>query len=154
MGLRATLRLSLAAALLAVPAGCDMAKYEEAGVEDVWVRLPAIPDRPGAAYFTLRAGVDALTLKAIKSPQVKRIELHQTLTDPGRIASMARMDEVQIPAQSKVEFAPGGRHAMLFGIDPSVKPGDRIKLTFTLQPPIEIIAEAEVRGAGDSHEGH
>ena len=154
MGRRATLGFFIAGAVVAALTACDSAKFEEAGVENVWVRLPAVPDRPGAAYFTLRAGVDPLTLEAIESPQVQRIELHQTLSDPGRIASMVKMDRVEIPARGSVEFAPGGRHAMLFGIDPSVKPGGSIKLTFKLRPPVEIIAEAQVRGAGESHEGH
>jgi periplasmic copper chaperone A len=150
-----TSRLALLAATLMLGlTSCDTAKYEEAGAENVWVRLPAVPGRPGAAYFTLRAGVDTLTLDGIESPQVERIELHQTMTDPGRISSMAKIGEVEIPAKEIVRFAPGGRHAMLFGIDPSIKPGDRITLTFRLSPPVEIVAEAEVRGPGESHEGH
>ncbi len=28
-----------------------------------------------------------------------------------------------IPAGGKVEFKPGGRHAMLFGMNPAIKPG-------------------------------
>jgi copper(I)-binding protein len=145
--------LPLAAMCLALTA-CNPAKNEEAGVEDVWVRLPAVPGRPGAAYFTLRAGDDPLTLNKIESPQVGRIELHETMTAPGGIAHMARMGEVRIPARGTVEFKPGGRHAMLFGIDPAVKAGDKIQIRFRLNPPVEIITEAEVRGAGEEHEGH
>jgi copper(I)-binding protein len=148
------LPISAAFALCLLTAGCNNAKYEEAGVEDVWIRLPAVPGRPGAAYFTFRGGNDPLTLESLSSPQVSSIELHETMTMAGGMSRMAPLKSIEIPAKGVIEFAPGGRHAMLFGVDPKLKPGDKIQIVFKLSPPVEIVTEAEVRGAGPGNETH
>jgi len=46
-------------------------------------------------------------------------------------------------------FAPGGRHAMLFDIDPTLRGGDTVPLVFTFDPAPPVTVEAEVRSAGD-----
>ncbi|MDB5698180.1 MAG: hypothetical protein JWN69_984, partial [Alphaproteobacteria bacterium] len=47
-----------------------------------------------------------------------------------------------------------GKHAMLFGIDPSVKPGGKISLTFTFNPTGQAVADADVVGPGATAPGH
>jgi copper(I)-binding protein len=123
-------------------AGCkaDVAK-QPVEVTRAWVRLPAAPGVPGAGYFTLRSAAEA-TLVGLSSPQIKRIELHDTRMTGG-MAHMEPMQGLELPAGEKVEFGPGGRHAMLWDIDPSIKPGDKIKLVFTLDMPKQVLAEAD-----------
>jgi periplasmic copper chaperone A len=123
-------------------------------VEEAWIRLPAAPGRPGAAYFTLRSDGPSPTLAGVSSPQAERIELHETRTEEN-IARMVPVSKLQFPEDGELRFAPGGRHAMLFGLDPALKPGDRISLSFTFEPPMQVAADAEVRGpGGGSHAGH
>ncbi len=57
------------------------------------------------------------------------------------------------PPGGQMKFEPGGRHAMLFDIDPAVRAGDKIPLTFTFEPAPPVTVEAEVRAAG-GHAGH
>jgi copper(I)-binding protein len=135
---------------------CDRpAATSEVKVEQPWVRLPAAPGQPGAAYFTLRSSSGGTsTLTVVGSPRVERIELHETRME-GNVARMAPVANIGFPQDGVLTFAPGGKHAMLFGIDPSVKPGDRIPLTFTFEPQQQVTAEAEVRGPGGAaHAGH
>ncbi len=141
-------------ALLLAGPGCDRAPPEPlVTVEDAVVTLPVLPGRPGAAYFTLRTNNDPTRLTGISSPRIGRIELHETVSSDG-IASMRPLTDTIFSPDAPLAFAPGGRHAMLFEIDPSVRPGDRAALTFTFEPAPPVTVEAEVRGPGGLHADH
>jgi copper(I)-binding protein len=144
--------LAAAAAL----AGCDRPPPDgTVRVSGVWVRLPAAKNRPGGAYFRLEAGSEGTRLVGVSSPGVRWIELHETSMDGDR-AKMKQRKEIEFPSRGELVFEPGGRHAMLFGIDAKVRPGDRIPLTFSFNVAPPITVDAEVRAAGDEapHEGH
>ena len=121
-------------------------------VEDAVVTLPAVPGRPGAAYFELRANRTPTNLVSLTSPLIRKIELHESRTRNGK-TSMAPIDNTAFPGNGVMEFKPGGKHAMLTGIDKSVKVGSKIPITFTFDPAPAVTVEAEVRGPGDGHEG-
>ena len=69
---------------------------------------------------------------------------------------MKQRKEIEFPSRGELVFEPDGRHAMLFGIDPRVKAGDRIPLTFSFNVAPPITVEAQVLAAGDEspHEKH
>jgi periplasmic copper chaperone A len=146
--------LAVSAALLV--AGCGARKKEAPSIDHAWVRLPAVPGRPGAAYFRLHGGAEPARLIAIESPQVQSIELHQSMkggTPPGAMGGMmemAKIDGIDLPADGAVEFAPGGYHAMLFGIDPKATPGTKLQLSFRFAKGQPIAVQAKAVGAGDS----
>lgn len=127
-------------------AGCG--KPAELGASDAWVRLPAVAGRPGAAYFTLHGGDKADTLLAVSTPAALRAELHETMDHQGT-KSMRPAGDVAVPAKGRVEFAPGGRHVMLFDLGPNVRPGTRIPLALAFAGGKRIEVQAEVVGAGD-----
>ena len=114
-------------------------------VGEAIVTLPAATGRPGAAYFTLQAAAPA-RLTGIDTARASRVELHE----PG----MRRVDSIALEPGEPVVFAPGGRHAMLFELDPSLRPGGRIALTFSFDGAPPVTAEAEVRAPGDVPSGH
>jgi copper(I)-binding protein len=145
-------RLVPIAAVLLALSGCGGAPDEPAAtVENPFVTLPAVPGRPGAAYFTIRGNRPA-RLTAIASPQIGRIELHESM-EAGGMSRMAPLHNPAFGPDAPLVFAPGGRHAMLYDIPPSVQAGRHLALTFSFDqlPPVTI--EAEVRGAGDTHAG-
>jgi hypothetical protein len=147
--------ISAVAALLAL-ASCNVDRSQPAvTVSDAWVQLPVVKGRPGAAYFTLASNNEPTKLVAVASPRIERIELHGTADEAGvaRMRPLAR-DDLVFPDDLKMTFAPGGRHAMLFGIDPALKPGDRVTLTFELEPMGPANVEAEVRAFRQSHDAH
>ena len=102
----------------------------EAGVEGAWVRLPAAPGRPGAAYFHLRNGATAETLVGVSTPAAIRSELHESMSAGGAM-SMAPVKSVALGAGESVTFAPGGKHVMLYDLSPTLKAGDKVPLTLT-----------------------
>jgi copper(I)-binding protein len=61
------------------------------------------------------------------------------------MATMHPVEDVPIGPGEALAFAPGGKHAMLFGIDPAVQPGQRLPLAFRFASGRTIAAEAEVR---------
>ena len=148
--MRLLLGLILAAGVVG---GCNRTPSEpRVTVEDAIVTLPAVSGRPGSAYFTLRTNRSPTTLVSVTSPLVQRIELHQHKADGG-MGKITSPEDLSFWGNGRLKFESGGKHAMLFGIDKSVKAGDRIPLTFTLDPVPAVTAEAEVRGPGEVHEG-
>lgn len=116
-------------------------------VRQAWVRLPAVPGRPAAAYFTLRSR-GKVTLDGITSPSVDRIELHDMKMD-GNVMRMVPIDKLALPEGQPVAFAPAGRHAMLFDLQREVHAGNQIALTFIFQGAPAVTVQAPVRPAGD-----
>jgi copper(I)-binding protein len=115
-------------------------------VEGAVVTLPAVSGRPGAAYFTLVSNRDGIVLQRVASARAGRAELHE--------AGMRPTAAIPLPAGEPVAFAPGGRHAMLFELDPALRAGERIPLTLTFAGAPAVTTHAEVRAPGDVHPGH
>ncbi len=125
-------------------AGCEQAQL---GVDDAWVRLPAVSSRPGAAYFTVKGGADATSLLGVSSPAAVRTELHE-MKHEGGMMTMTPLKDVAIPAGSTVKFEPGGKHVMLFDISPEVRAGGKIPLRLAFANGKTIEIEAELRAPG------
>jgi copper(I)-binding protein len=144
------MRRTAATAFLLLLAACG--GTEPAPVRDAVVSLPAVAGRPGAAYFTLggsQAAGDALV--GVESSKAERIELHRSVRR-GAAMSMERVAEVPLGAEDKV-FAPGGDHAMVFGLDPQVRAGGTLPLRFRFRSGRTVAVEAEIVPPG-AHPGH
>ena len=144
---------TLAVATLAL-AACGE-KEPGVSVEGAWVRLPPIPERPGAGYLTVEATGGPATVTAAESAAADRVELHETRREGDR-GSMVQVGSVEVPADGAVAFEPGGHHLMLFGLDPALKPGATIPLTlrFAGHPPVTVEAELRAPGDAPAHGGH
>jgi len=118
-------------------------------VEDAWVRLGATPANPGAAYFTVKGGPADDKLVFVYSPVVIRTELHDSTTSGGMMRMMPLKDGVAVPKGSTVEFKPGGKHAMLFNINPGIVPPRTLTLNFSFASGKQLVAEAKVFRQGD-----
>ena len=131
--------LTLAATL----AGCgsDADAPPRVTVERAIVTLPGVAGRPGAAYFTIRANRPGISFTGLATPAARRVELHEGGMRPAR--------EFPLLADEPLAFAPGGRHAMLFELDPALRPDARVALTFAFEGAPPVSAEAEVRAPGD-----
>lgn len=139
--MRAVFGLVLASAVLA---GCQQA---ELGVDDAWVRLPAVTGRPGAAYFTVTGGAQATTLLAVSTPAAIRTEIHE-MKHEGHMMQMAPLKDVPVGAGARVEFKPGGKHVMLYDLAPDVRAGGTIPLRLAFADGETIEVQAQVRAAG------
>lgn len=146
---RAAAALVLAAATTL--AGC--APEKQLYVGDAWVRLAAVAGRPAAAYFTIHGGPTDATLVGVRTDVAVRTELHESMASAGGGMTMDAIRQVAIPALGQVRFAPGGKHAMLFDVNPAVKPGGAITLVFTFADATRIEQDAQVIAAGDPAPG-
>ncbi len=131
-------------------AACQPATPETARVAGAWVRLPAVPGRPGAAYFTILGGRAETRLVAVRTPAARRVELHQSMGGEHGAMTMRPLSGVVVPAGGKVDFAVGGRHAMLFDVDPGLKAGGSTSLELVLADGRTLMTSAPVRGAGEA----
>jgi len=123
-------------------AGCDAAP-DPLSVDGAWVRLPAAPGRPGAAYFTIHGGPAPATLISVRTDIAIATEMHETVA-----TGMRPIARVSVPARQETAFAPGGRHVMLFDVNPGVKPGRLIELTLTFSNGTRLVRKATAVAAG------
>jgi len=91
------------------------------------IRLAAVPGRPAAGYLSLAVRGDRGALLSVTSPQAGRIEIHETMTH-GTMTSMRPLERIPVGDGEILAFTPGGRHLMLFDLDPRVAAGSRIRL--------------------------
>ena len=142
---RAAAALVLAAA--APLAGC--APEKQLYISGAWVRLAAVDGRPAGAYFTIHGGPTDATLVSVRTDVAVRTELHESMATTNGAMKMDAIRQVAIPALGQVRFAPGGKHAMLFDVNPAVKPGGTITFVFTFADATRIEKDAQVIAAGD-----
>ncbi|MES2289599.1 MAG: copper chaperone PCu(A)C [Pseudomonadota bacterium] len=110
-------------------AGC--AKPDGLQVVDPIIRLGASQRAPAVLYFTIKGGPTDDRLLSISSPLVIRIALHESMTKNG-MATMKDLDGgIDVPANSTIKFQEGGKHAMLFDVNPGVSANEKVQLNFT-----------------------
>ncbi len=143
-----TMRGIFAVTALIGVAAC--AQPQQLSVEKAWVRLAAVKGGPAAGYFTIHGGPSDATLINVTTDVAIRSEMHESMS-AGGVSSMKPIARVEIPAKTDVVFAPGGRHVMLFDVNPGIKPGERtITFTLTFADGTRILQNAAVVGAGDT----
>lgn len=156
--MRLTALAAVAAAALSLTA-CDrpaeepQAQVEQARVEQARITLPLVAGRPGAAYFTVHGDGSPTRLVSVSSPSAERIELHDNRVENG-VTRMVELTPQDATFSDRLAFEPGGKHAMLFGLDPELAPGQRVSLVFAFDrlPPVTV--EAEVVASAAGHDGH
>ena len=118
-------------------------------VVDARVRLAATPKNPAAGYFTVVGGPKADRLLDVSSPVVIRTELHESMK-MGAMMSMKPIEGgIEIPVGGVVEFKPGGKHAMMFNVNPGIVPPRTLPMIFVFASGERITADAKVLLAGD-----
>ncbi len=130
---------------VAMAAGCE--KPRELTVANPVIRLAANPQAPAVAYFDVKGGPTPDRLLMVSSPLIIRAELHETMTT-GNMTGMKPLTGVDIPANGEVRFEPGGKHVMLFNLNPSIKAGDTVQMNFTFASGTTMQAFAPVKSAG------
>ena len=123
----------------------------ELRIDDAYVRLAATPKNPAAAYFMVVGGPNADRLMDVSSPVVIRTEMHESMSGSGGMVSMKPIEDgIDIPAGGAVEFKPGGKHVMMFNVNPGIVPPRTLQMIFTFKSGERITVDAEVKRAGDA----
>ena len=118
-------------------------------LSDARIQLPAVSGRPGAAYFTVSQASGApRSIAGVTVAMVGRTELHETMKSGGA-SSMKPLKTVPLASGQSVAFEPGGRHVMLFDLDPKLRFEDQTDLTVRFDNGDEARAKARVTTVND-----
>jgi periplasmic copper chaperone A len=108
--------------------------------------MPGMSDATSAVYLTIQnTGSQADRLVSATSQVAQSIEIHQSQVQDN-VASMQKLDTLALPAQSTIQFQPGGYHLMLIGVNRALNPGDKISVDLQFEKSAPILVEVEVRG--------
>lgn len=129
-------------------------------VDGGYVRLNPNPQAPSAAYFSIHAGKEPITLRSVTTEEAVRLEIHESMTD-GNMASMKKVETIDVPAGETIKLSPGGKHIMLWSINPQALEDGKMSFTFIFSNGQRILADAVVQntdgsaaGATNEHAGH
>jgi periplasmic copper chaperone A len=112
-------------------------------VSDAWSRPITIEGRPGGAYLNISNQTEeADQLLSVSSTVSPRLEIHEHSMTDG-VMKMSRVDFVEIPANQKVEFKPGGYHIMIFD-SKKYEIGDDFELVLTFKNAGDIATKVQV----------
>ena len=110
--------LAACLALLALPT------LAEVTFSDAWIRAP-LPGQSVTAGYCDIANVGSQPAVVVGFSGSVRVEMHETVHE-GTMVRMRPLESLAIAAKSTISLAPGGKHLMLFGLDPTLQ---RVTLT-------------------------
>jgi copper(I)-binding protein len=96
------------------------------------IRIAAVPGRPAAGYLSLTVHGDRGALLSVTSPKARRIEMHETMTS-GNMSAMRPLERIEVRDGETLRFTPGGRHLMIFDLDPRIPAGGHVTLLFNFE---------------------
>lgn len=129
------------AAPLALAACADPAPLY---VDQASVRPNPNGEGPAAGYFVIHGGEEAVQLRRVSTEGALRIEMHESLMKDGMM-TMQPIDAVDVPAKSEVAFAPGGKHLMIFGLNPAIVKAGTMEMTMLFSDGSRLIVDATVQ---------
>ncbi len=134
------------------PATAHDYKLGSITISHPWARATTI--KVTGAFVTLRNnGTEADRLVSVSSPAAARVELHVSEMKDG-VASMHKLDGIEIGAGKTVTLKPGSYHIMLMGLRFPVKKGFKIPMTLRFEKAGMINIEADVAGPGAMKPDH
>lgn len=122
-------------------------------IKDAWVREAPPNARVLAAYMDIENHTSTQkSLTSATSAAFGNVEIHQTIEKDG-VASMEKVEKIDIPAQGKVTLGPGGLHMMLIDPKQVLKAGDKVNLTLMFTDGSKSIIDASVKKlSGGDHD--
>ena len=87
---------------------------DSVNIQDAWVRGTVATQKTSGAYMRITAAED-LRLIGANSSVAEVTEVHEMTVD-NDVMKMRRIESLDIPAGSTVEFKPQGHHIMLMGL--------------------------------------
>lgn len=120
-----------------------------------WVSAPPPGTKVHAAYLGLRNTTDTLaSIIGIESPIYDKAEMHVSKVENG-VATMQKLEQVDIPPGAMTAFEPGGLHIMLIGPKEKIAAGKVVPITLKFASGRETQVSAMVRKAmpGKGHHG-
>ena len=115
--------------------------------------LPPI-SKNGAVYLTLtNHGHISDQLIGAASPIAEYAEIHTHRMEDSMM-KMRKVDQVELPSNEEVAFAPGGNHIMLIGLSQTLKEGECFPLMLYFKEAGQTMVEVIVEAAGATSASH
>ena len=113
------------------------------------IAVEPVLDDVAALYLTIRnGGAEEDTLVAVQTAIAGRAEIHDQVRD-GEMVHMRPREQVIVPADDAVVFAPGGLHVMLMELTAPIVAGDTLVVDFLFARGGSLTARVPVVSYGD-----
>jgi periplasmic copper chaperone A len=141
-------------ALLTAPATAHEIKFGDLEIVHPWARATAGASKTGAVYMRIENnGNTDDQLIGMATDSAERVEMHASTEENG-VASMQKVDAIDLPAHSTIKFKPGEYHVMLIGVDPPLREYDTFKMTLVFAKTGRVEVEVYVEEAGAMEPDH
>ncbi len=124
-------------------------------ISDAWVREVPPGATVSAGYMTIQNKAnsdDKLTL--ISSDAAEAVELHRSSVDDNGVATMERVQVLDLSVDEIVELKPGGMHLMLIGLKESLVGKESVIINLNFVNSGTVRVEAPVKNLKDSDATH
>ena len=115
-------------------------------IQHPWSRaLPPVATT-GAAYMVIQnQGAESDTLLGASTPIAEDVQLHEHVHHDD-VMTMQRVDSIELAPGEQVEFAPGGYHVMLFGLQQPLVAGHTYPMTLKFAQAGDVNVEVHISG--------
>ncbi|WP_374674378.1 copper chaperone PCu(A)C [Ideonella sp.] len=150
-------RCALALGAIALAAS-GLAAHAQTTVQEPWVR-GTVPGQQASGAFMRLTSAQGGRLVAAASPVAATVEVHEMKMADG-VMRMAAVPALDLPPGQVVELKPGGYHIMLMGLKQTLKAGEPVPLTLTVEgrdgkrETLELKADVRALGAAPAPHGH
>jgi uncharacterized protein YcnI/copper(I)-binding protein len=127
----------------------DAAPAGGIAIEAPWTRPVATAGGVGAGYLKIiNNGSEPDVLLGGSSDTAARVEVHETSIGEDGVASMRKLDAVEIKPGESVELKPAGMHLMLIGLKAPLKESDtlKVKLNFKKAGAVDVAFAVKASG--------
>lgn len=94
-----------------------------------YIQMGATPDRPAVGYFKVEGGPRDVQLMAVIADLAQRVEMHESVREDGMV-TMRPLVAAPVPAKGELEFKPGGKHLMIWNINPAAVRAGKLPMQF------------------------
>lgn len=121
---------TLAAAVVSLSAcGENLGQGPVLHIASGYIQMGATPDRPAVGYFTVEGGPRDVELAGVTADLAQRVEMHESVRENG-VVTMKPLLRAPVPAKGKLEFKPGGKHLMIWHINPAAVRAGKLPVAF------------------------
>lgn len=121
--------LAVAALTLASCGDNPVAGTKPLNVVSGHIEMGATPDRPAVGYFRVQGGPQPVELVAVTATMAQRVEMHESVKENDMV-TMKPITSAAVPARGELRFAPGGKHLMIWNINPAAVRAGKLPMTF------------------------
>ena len=152
-----TRRLLIGATLAAAAFGraaCEenMGKGPVLHISGGQIEMGATPDRPAVGYFTVEGGDAPVDLVAVSADLAQRIEMHESVRENGMM-TMKSIERAPVPARGTLEFKQGGKHLMIWNVNPAAVRAGKLPMVFMFTNNDRIVVDLPIKNASTAASG-